>query len=122
MDVKQKIEEVKTHIRANKNVYFAAVGSSVITVVVLKTRITPQIITTVAPVITVAPVMSNTINFGGYTTKIVRRLSDGKIWETVKDAAAAEGVEAARMSGHLNGRIPHINNEVYEIIGVGTIG
>jgi hypothetical protein len=64
--------------------------------------------------------VTNTINMGGYTTKFVKRLSDGVIYETVGDAAKAAGVHKTIMSKHINGHSNDVNGEIYEIVGLGT--
>ena len=61
------------------------------------------------------------INMGGYTTKMVKRLSDGMIYETVGDAAKAAGVNKTVMSKHINGKSNDVNGESYKIIGLGTV-
>jgi hypothetical protein len=65
---------------------------------------------------------SSLVNFGGRSTKIVKRLSDGKIWEKASLAAAEAGVDAAYMSRHLNGKKPDIFGETYKIVGIATTG
>lgn len=61
-------------------------------------------------------------NYYGHSTKIVKCLETGEIWETVGEAARSVGVSQPVMSKHLNGRQEHINGYHYEIIGQGTTG
>ena len=61
-------------------------------------------------------------NYYGHSTKIVKCLETGEIWETVTEAAEAAGVARTTMSKHLNGNQEHINGYHYEIIGQGTTG
>ena len=60
------------------------------------------------------------VNMGGYATKIVKRLSDGKLFATVGEASKAAGVDKSVMSKHINGHSNDINGVKYEIIGLGT--
>ena len=61
-------------------------------------------------------------NYYGHSTKIVKCLETGEIWETVTEAADAAGVARTTMSKHLNGRTDHIDGLHYVIIGQGTTG
>ena len=61
-------------------------------------------------------------NYYGHSTKIVKCLETGEIWETVGEAADAIGVGRTTMSKHLNGRTDHIDGLHYVIIGQGTTG
>lgn len=61
-------------------------------------------------------------NYYGHSTKIVKCLETGEIWETVNEAAADIGVGRSTLSNHLNGRSDHIYGNHYEIIGQGTTG
>ena len=55
------------------------------------------------------------VNMGGHVKKIVRRLSDGKLYGSVQEAAIEAGVSQPLMSNHLNGRMGHISGDKYEI-------
>jgi len=123
-----KVNAVVNHVEANKKTYLvgmggAAVGGGMALMFKSRPNIT-QINNTVAP--SIAPVFNNDnsamVNFGGTMSKIVKRTSDGKIWETVTEAATEEGVTLPMMSKHLNGRSPHIYGQTYEIIGLRTAG
>src|SRR5690625_2902966 len=59
------------------------------------------------------------VNMGGHVRKLVRRLSDGKIFASVTEAASEAGVSPSTMSNHLNGRESHVKGESYEIAGLG---
>src|SRR5690625_57562 len=48
------------------------------------------------------------VNMGGHVRKLVRRLSDGKIFGSVTEAAEDAGVAQSTMSNHLNGRDSHV--------------
>ena len=61
-------------------------------------------------------------NYYGHSTKIVKCLETGEIWETVNEAADALGVARSTLSNHLNGRSDHIYGNHYVIIGQGTTG
>jgi hypothetical protein len=122
---------VKEHVAKHKKVY--RIGSYVVvagvSILVYKKFYLPrpaavQIINNVVP--NIAPVFNNDnsslVNLGGHTTKMVKRLSDDKIFEQVTDAAREAGCSVPKMSRHLNGHNPHVYEEVYKIIGVGTTG
>jgi|KBSMisStaDraftv2_1062788.scaffolds.fasta_scaffold374656_1 hypothetical protein len=117
-------DRVKNHISEHKAEYW--VGSIVVvagaTYFVTRRVMTPQI--SAAPVFynTVAPTFNNTVNLGGPMTKMVKRMSDGKMWETVTEAAKEAGCTLSKMSQHLNGHKEHVNGEIYKIVGVGTRG
>lgn len=64
--------------------------------------------------------VTNTINMGGHVKKLVRRLSDGKLYNSVQEAADDAKVTQPTMSNHLNGREPHVKGESYEIAGIAT--
>ena len=61
-------------------------------------------------------------NYYGYSTKIVKCLETGEIWESVGEAADEVGVGRKTMSKHLNGKQEHVNGYHYVIIGQGTTG
>jgi hypothetical protein len=76
-------------------------------------------------IISIAPVFNNSnqqVNFGGHTTKLVKCLETGQVWEKVTEAANAAGVGISAMSKHLNGSHDHVNGLHYKIVGVGTTG
>ena len=60
------------------------------------------------------------VNMGGHVRKIVRRLSDGKLFGSVNEAASEAGVNKSAMSSHLNGKRDFINGESYVIEGLAT--
>ena len=60
------------------------------------------------------------VNMGGHVRKIVRRVSDGKLFGSVSEAASEAGVPQPLMSNHLNGRKDQINGDMYEIAGLST--
>ena len=120
------LDRVKTHVKEHQKAYW--VGSVVVVAgvtYILTRRLGPQTIT-VAPVFNNIPIFNNDnsslVNLGGHTTKMVKRLSDGEIFEKVTEAAADAGCSVSKMSRHLNGHSPHLYDEVYKIIGVGTTG
>lgn len=118
-------DEVKIHVKKHQMKY--AVGTTTVVVSGITFLVTRQF---GVRTITVAPVFNNVINndnsstvhFGGHMTKMVKRLSDGKIWESVTEAVEEIGCSFDKMSRHLNGHKSHVDNEVYKLIGVGTTG
>ena len=60
------------------------------------------------------------VNMGGHVRKIVRRVSDGKLFGSVNEAASEAGVNKSAMSSHLNGKRDFINGEAYVIEGLAT--
>ena len=135
-EIKTRIARVKQHLLDNKTSYLIGAGCLVTGYLIRK----PQIITVISEAPSIAPVFNNlpvfnndnssTVNFGGYATKIVQRMSDSKIWGKAGDAAyeiAEEHnipYEYARqlLSKHTNGHLPDVFGEVYRTIGQGTTG
>ena len=121
---KEKTERFKEHVENHKSAYVLAGGVGLVAtgLVVGRALGRTQIVNTVSP--TIAPVMNNTsnVNFGGYSTKIVKCLETGQLWESVKDAAEAAGVNAVNMSRHINGHTPEVKGLHYVIVGMGTAG
>lgn len=118
-----RIEKIKKHITDNKVTYIVGVGCTVVTgvvvyVIMAKTR-SPQIVNNVAPII--APVFNNTatVNFGGYSHKVVKCVETGQIWETVKDAADTLGTTPSTLSKVLNGHTEDFAGKHYLIIALG---
>jgi hypothetical protein len=116
-----RLDRVKRHLKENKKTYLIGAGC-LAAGYFLRRPGTTAIINNVAPNIapSIAPVFNNVSSFGGHMTKMVKRLSDGKMWETVTEAAAEEGFDLSRFSRHLNGHTEHLNGEIYAIIGIGT--
>lgn len=126
MDINLKIpfgDEIQAHVEQHKTAYLVGISIAA-TYIVTRTVCVSSI--SVAPVINNMPTFNNDnsslVNFGGHMTKIVKRMSDGKMWESVTEAAAEEGCTLSKMSRHLNGHNPHVYGEVYQLIGVGTTG
>ena len=59
--------------------------------------------------------------YGGYQSKIVKNLDTGEIFESQKAAAESVGVDTRTMSKHLNGDTDHIDGQIFERIGFGTV-
>ena len=121
------IDKMTDHIKRHKTEYI--VGSSVVVTAgvtfLLTRRFAIQSIS-VAPVFNNMPIFNNDnsslVNFGGHTTKMVKRMSDGAMWEKVTEAAAENNAPLSLMSRHLNGHKPDVYGEIYKIVGVGTTG
>lgn len=109
--------KIRAHFRKNKDRYLFF-GLGAVVVLAIRKPIT------IAPVFNNIPIFNNTnaVQFGGYAHKIVKRLEDDAVWETVKDAAKAAKVDAPTMSKHLNGWDGYgdIGQQHYQIIGIGT--
>lgn len=126
---KKMSTKIKTHLKKHKEAYI--VGGVSLTVGVgvgyflhkhgyENDAIVNNIQNVVSPVFNNTNTNTNTVNFGGYSRKLVKCVDTGQIWESVKDASAAAGVQPAVMSRHLNGHSNDIKGKLYEIIGVGT--
>ena len=121
-NINLNLDKVKAHIRQHRAAYWAG---SLVVVAGVTYIVTRQM---TVRTISVAPVFNNVINndssvnFGGHTTKLVKRLSDEKVWGTVTAAAEEAGCKVPKMSKHLNGKMPHVYGEQYKIIGIGTTG
>ena len=129
------VEEVKGHFEKHKYIYIG-VGVAVlvgVTWYITRRKVAPYLIpstngglkATQFPTVTIAPVfntdVSTTVNLGGYTAKIVKRMSDGEMWGTITEAAEAAGSSVSLMSRHLNGHKPNVYGEIYKIVGLGTL-
>jgi hypothetical protein len=119
-----KYQEISAHVDKYKYVYIAgATGAAfgALAVLLLRGHSAP---TQIFNTNNVTPVFNNTsiVNNAGHMTKIVKRLSDGKMWETVTEAAAEEGVPLSMMSRHLNGHLPNVYGQHYTIAGLSTTG
>ncbi len=113
-----KYQAVKLHVKKNQK-FYVGFGAGALVILVVR-RPSVRIVNTVTPVFNNNN--SNVVNLGGHMTKMVKRLSDGKMWETVTEAANEAGVSLSFMSRHLNGHEPDVYNEIYKIVGVGTTG
>lgn len=122
-----RFARVKRHLKENKKTYLVGAGCFA-TGYILRGYTLRVVSEVAAPTFNnvVAPVMNNvvhnTVNNGGHCTKLVKRMSDGALFETVTDAADAAGCSVAKMSRHLNGHSPHVYEEIYKIVGLGTTG
>jgi hypothetical protein len=121
------VDEITAHIKRHKTAYL--VGTTVVITAGITYFVTRRVVSqpiTVAPVFNNMPTFNNDnsslVNFGGHTTKMVERMSDGKIWKKITEAAMEEGCSVDKMSKHVNGHSPHVYGEVYKIVGVGTTG
>ena len=120
------LDSIKAHVKRHEKAYW--IGSLVVvagvTFVVTRRFVVPKI--SVSPVFNNTPVFNNDnsslVNFGGHTTKLVQRTSDGKVWTKVTEAAAEADVSVSYMSRHLHGHNPDVGGEQYIIVGVGTTG
>lgn len=62
--------------------------------------------------------VSHIVNMGGRVKKLVKRVSDGRIFESVGEAAEAAGVDKSIMSKHINGHSNDIYGEKFTIVGL----
>jgi len=119
-------DQVKNHINEHQAKYWTGSLVMVVGVTYIVTRSFGVQTIYVSPVFNNMPTFNNDnsslVNFGGHMTKMVKRMSDGKIWEKVTEAASEAGVSTSFMSRHLNGHEPNVYNEIYKIVGIGTTG
>lgn len=118
-------DRAKAHVSRNRTAYI--IGTTMVltggaTYFVTRQMMIKQI--SIAPVFNNMPTFNNdnVVNFGGPMNKIVRRESDGMVWEKVTDAALANDASVSLMSRHVNGHKPDVYGETYKIIGIGTAG
>jgi len=131
----ESIRKAKAHVEKYQVVY-VAVGSSLATMIVVRTFSRPQMIMKEASAMVPQvinnnmPVFNNTIvNNAGHLRKIVER-EDGKLWPSITDAALdlaqEKGLTLDRarwlISRCVNGHEPHVYGVRYSTIGVGTTG
>lgn len=125
----ESVRKIKKHLQDNRQTYLVGAGClaggyflrrpNVITVINEATA------PTISPVFNnsnVGNVVNNVVNNGGHMTKMVKRVSDGTIWETVTDAAEANDIPMSVLSRHINGHKPDAHGEVFQIVGIGTTG
>jgi hypothetical protein len=125
----ESIHKAKLHVEKYQLVY-AAAGSSVLTLVAVRTFGGPQVIVREAanlPAVinnTVAPVFNNEnvgnqlVNNGGHMRKIVRCLETDELWPSMSKAAEAAGHSLTRMSDQIHGRTDHLDGLHYVIEGL----
>jgi hypothetical protein len=72
----------------------------------------------IAPVFnnTIAPVISNTVNNGGYMRKIVRCVETDELWPSISKAAEQAGASLSMMSKHVNGHTADDINGLHYVI------
>ena len=120
-ETNETFRNAKAHVEKYQVVY-AVVGSSVVTILVMRAIGTkPQITTIVnefAPVNNNLPIFSNTVNNGGYARKIIRCLETDELWSSMTKAAEATGNNLRAMSKHIHGGTEHLDGLHYVIEGV----
>ena len=115
--LKERVDRVKQHLKDNRTTYLVGAGCLTVGYLLRKPQTIKVISNGAAPVFnnTVKPVMNNvvhnTVNNGGHMTKIVKRVSDGDIWETVTEAAelASMAFHFRCCPRHLNGHKPDVS-------------
>lgn len=117
--LEKAVKNVKDHVKKHQMIYSLGAGSVLTTTVFVLSR-------RFAGSVQIAPVFNNVnqqVNLGGYTTKFVKCIETGQVWEKVIDAADAVGVNRTVMSKHLNGHsADHLFGKHYKIVGIGTTG
>jgi hypothetical protein len=111
-----QVEKLKQHFQENWKMYGGAVVGVGIGFMIKKRPIE------IAPIFnnTVAPVITNTINNGGYARKIIRCLETDQMWPSMKEAAEATGNHLTMMSKHCNGHLDDLHGLHYVIDGLAT--
>jgi hypothetical protein len=119
MEVREKYEKVKQHLKDNRKTYI--VGASCLTVGYFLRRpqaLSPVFNNTVAPVIENSPTFINTVNNGGYARKIIRCIETDEMWPSMTKAAEAAGHTLQAMSKHIHGQNEHLDGLHYVIEGL----
>ena len=118
-------DRAKAHVSRNRTAYI--IGTTMVltggaTYFVTRQMMIKQI--SIAPVFNNMPTFNNdnTVNLGGHMTKIVKRDSDGAMWQKMTEAANDAGVSPSYMSRHLHGKNPDVGGQTYTIVGLGTTG
>lgn len=131
-------ERVKNHFKEHRELYFGigiGLGLATVTCLIMKNysdrclAVVPKELPRSTMEETSSSFFANnvrdsfntTVNYGGYSHKIVRNNNSGELFGTVTAAAESAGVPFSKMSRHLNGHMEHINNETFSIIGIGTL-
>lgn len=129
-----KIESIKNHVRENKKAYIiggtaVGVGAAVGVGYILGVRTTPKDVETL-----ITP--SNTINGPAWKPvqtievyvealgdpgNIIQDLTTGTIYASQGQAARALGVQPARVSDHLNGRLADVGGHILQKLGKAAV-
>lgn len=114
-------ENVKNHIKRNKDAYYVC---AIIVVAGVTFVVTRRITKSTTIINTVAPIFHNDIGNAPYLSgnmkKVIRNDNTDIIWESISACAYGEGKSRSLISKHVNGHIPHAGGERYTIIGIAT--
>ena len=123
-----KIESIKNHIRKHKKAYViggtvAAVGVAAGVGYILRVRSVPQSVETsvnVRPIQVLAYKSKQTVRVYvetlGDPGDIIQDLTTGTIYASQGQAARALGVDPARISEHLQGKLPNVQGHKLSIL------
>jgi hypothetical protein len=120
----QKLEKAKTHFKENKKVYIAAgVGVVVgaVGVLLLKNRPTTgaQIVQKITPVLSWRPESNNVVIEmieRSTASKPVHLVGTNLYFNSLNEAARETGHHLSQLSKHINGYIPDLNGDVFELL------
>jgi len=124
-ETNETFRSVKAHV-VKYQVVYACGATAIVSVIVTRQFARPTMITNVieapaiAPVFnnTVAPIINNIVNNGGYSRKIIRCLETDQMWPSMKAAAEATGNTLHAMSRHCNGHLDNLQEMHYVIEGL----
>lgn len=128
-----KIESIKNHVREHKKAYViggtvAAVGAAAGVGYILGVRSVPQSVETM---VNVRPIQALTykskqtvqvyVEALGDPGNILQDLTTGTIYASQNQAAKALEVNPARISEHLQGKLPHVKGHTFSLLGKATV-
>lgn len=125
-----RIEKIKNHLQENKKVYIGTgvglVVGAATTVVICKFRAQPadmQVNNKIQQILSYKPqaTLEVYIEALGDPGNIIQDTTTGTIWASQNQTAKALGVNPARVSEHLAGKIPDINGHVLTKLGKASV-
>ena len=124
----QRVENVKVHLKANKKIYIATgIGVAVgIAVGVFGTRFLfkhadseAQIVQKITPILSWRPESTNVVIEmieRSTPSKPVHLIGTERYFDSIHDAARKTGHHVSMISKNVNGHIPDLNGDVFEVI------
>ena len=117
-----RIEKIKKHFQDNKGTYIACGVTAVVAVAgtlffVKNKTMPPQIISTIAPVFNneVNPVIINLVE-RSTPSKPVHLVGTNLYFSSLGEAARETGHSLQKLSKHINGHLPDLDGDVFELL------
>ncbi|ADD80956.1 gp065 [Rhodococcus phage ReqiPepy6] len=118
------IDQVKTHLRENKKVYIvggACLAVGVLAGTTLLTKESPEIVVNpkIQQIMSWKPTATLKVHIEalGDPGNIIQDVTTGTVYASQGQAARALGVNPARISEHLSGKIPNVQGHSFKFLG-----